>query len=186
MKIIETEIPGLFIIEPKIYGDERGFFTETFRKSWLTELGLDYEFVQDNWSRSGSGILRGLHYQISNPQAKLVMVSRGEVLDVAVDIRKGSPTYGKHEAITLSEENKRMVFIPEGLAHGFLVKSDVADFRYKCSNYYDPSGERALFWNDPALDINWDIENPVVSAKDNEAPVLSDIPEADLPLYPKS
>lgn len=185
MKIIETEIPGLLIIEPKIYGDERGFFAETFRKSWLTELGVACEFVQDNWSRSGSGILRGLHYQIFNPQAKLVMVSRGEVLDVAVDIRKGSPTFGKHEAIILSEENKRMVFIPEGLAHGFLVKSEVADFRYKCSNYYDPSGERTLFWNDPALGIEWGVENPLVSGKDREAPVLSDIPESDLPFYLK-
>lgn len=183
MKIIETKIEGLLIFEPRVFGDERGFFTETFRQSWLSEAGISCEFVQDNWSRSAEGTLRGLHYQLHKPQAKLVMVTRGEVLDIAVDIRRSSSTFGKYEAILLSEENKRMVFIPEGFAHGFFVKSKTADFMYKCSNYYDPESERSLHWSEPTLGIDWGAENPLVSQKDADAPYLKDIPESDLPHY---
>lgn len=183
MKVIRTEIEDVVFIEPKIFGDIRGFFTETYRKSWFDEAGVPSVFVQDNLSRSKKGTLRGLHYQFRNPQAKLVMVTRGEVLDVAVDIRKGSPTFGKHVKSVLSDANKRMIFIPEGFAHGFVVLSDEADFQYKCSDYYDPSSERSVFWNDPAIGIDWGMESPILSEKDKSARLLKDVPDDELPVY---
>ncbi|MCX9474618.1 dTDP-4-dehydrorhamnose 3,5-epimerase, partial [Vibrio cholerae] len=156
MKVIDTAIPDVKIIEPKVFGDERGFFLETFHlKRYQEMLGINLDFVQDNHSRSTKGVLRGLHFQKTKPQGKLVRVVRGEVFDVAVDIRKGSPTFGKWEGVILSEENKRQFWVPPGFAHGFLVLSDIADFEYKCTDYYDASDEGSLLWSDPELDIDW-------------------------------
>lgn len=183
MKFIETEIPGVIIIEPKIFGDDRGFFTEVYRYELFAENGIKERFVQDNLSRSKKGTLRGLHYQLNNPQAKLVMATRGKVLDVAVDIRKGSPTFGKYVMAELSEENKRMIYIPGGFAHGFAVLSEIADFQYKCSNYYDPTSEHGIFWNDPDVGVPWDVENPLLSDKDKNAKLLKDMPAEILPSY---
>jgi len=183
MKFIKTDIDDVIIIEPTIFGDRRGFFTETYRKSWFEQAGVPSEFVQDNLSRSKKGTLRGLHYQFRNSQAKLVMVTRGEVLDVAVDIRKGSPTFGKHVSAVLNEDNKRMIFIPEGFAHGFAVLSEEADFQYKCSSYYDPESERTVRWNDPVLKIDWTIREPLLSDKDKAAPLLKEMKDSELPVY---
>ena len=168
MKAIETEIPDLLIIEPKVFGDERGFFYESFNRAKFTELtGRDADFVQDNHSRSVKNVLRGLHYQIQRPQGKLVRVVQGAVLDVAVDIRKSSPTFGKHVAVELSAENKRMFWIPEGFAHGFVVLSDSAEFLYKTTDYWMPEFERCIRWDDPTLAIDWRLEaSPALSAKD--------------------
>ena len=172
MKLIQTEIPDVVIIEPTVFGDERGFFMETWRESVLEEAGIDVKFVQENHSRSGRGTLRGLHYQIEKPQGKLVRVVRGEVFDVVVDIRKESETFGKWVGAVLSEENNRSLWVPPGFAHGFYVTSDSADFVYKCTDYYAPEFERSLCWDDPALDIKWPVsvgENPIVSEKDSKA-----------------
>ncbi len=168
MKAIATEIPDLLIIEPKVFGDERGFFYESFNRAKFTELtGRDADFVQDNHSRSVKNVLRGLHYQIQRPQGKLVRVVQGAVLDVAVDIRKSSPTFGKHVAVELSAENKRMFWIPEGFAHGFVVLSDSAEFLYKTTDYWMPEFERCIRWDDPTLAIDWRLEaSPALSAKD--------------------
>lgn len=168
MNVIKTNISDVVIIEPKVFGDERGFFLETFQAERYRELaGIELPFVQDNHSRSSKGVLRGLHFQKSKPQGKLVRVVRGEVFDVAVDIRKDSPTYGQWAGVLLSEDNKRQFWVPPGLAHGFVVLSDVADFEYKCTDYYDPSDEGCLIWNDPNVGIEWPqgIE-PKLSAKD--------------------
>lgn len=168
MNVIKTDVDGATIIEPKVFGDERGFFLETFQAVRYQDLvGIDLEFVQDNHSRSGKNVLRGLHFQKTRPQGKLVRVVRGEVFDVAVDIRKDSPSYGKWVGVYLSEENKRQFWVPPGLAHGFVVLSDTADFEYKCTDYYDPSDEGCLIWDDPAVGIEWPegIE-PILSAKD--------------------
>ena len=183
MKFIETDIPGVIIIEPKIFGDERGFFAEVYRAEIFAENGIPEWFVQDNLSRSKKGTLRGLHYQLRNPQAKLVMATRGTVIDVAVDIRRDSPTYGKHVIAELSEENKRMMYIPAGLAHGFAVISEIADFQYKCSKYYDPSSEKGIFWNDPDIGIPWNITDPLLSEKDKNARMLKDMNKEELPPY---
>ncbi len=168
MKAIPTEIPGLLIIEPRVFGDDRGFFFESFNRQQFFKLtGRNADFVQDNHSRSGKNVLRGLHYQIHHSQAKLVRVVQGAVLDVAVDIRKSSPTFGKHVALELSAENKRMFWIPEGFAHGFVVLSDTADFLYKTTDYWMPEFERCLRWDDSALAIDWKLSaEPLVSAKD--------------------
>lgn len=168
MKVTQTSIPGLLILEPKLFGDNRGFFMESFNARTFRELtGLDVDFVQDNHSRSGKGVLRGLHYQIQQAQGKLVRVVRGSVFDVAVDLRKGSPTFGKWEGVELSEENNRQFWIPPGFAHGFLVTSDSADFLYKTTDYYAPEHERSLLWNDPAVGVAWPLEGaPLLSAKD--------------------
>ena len=156
MKIIYTKIEGVKIIEPQVFGDSRGFFLESFsQKRYREMLDINIDFVQDNHSRSSKGVLRGLHFQLNDPQGKLVRVVRGEVFDVAVDIRPGSPTFGKWEAVLLSEENKKQFWIPPGLAHGFVVLSDIADFEYKCTTYYDPTSEHSLLWNDPAVGIQW-------------------------------
>jgi dTDP-4-dehydrorhamnose 3,5-epimerase len=167
MKAIETSLPGVLVLEPKVFGDERGFFFESYNKRALETAGITSEFVQDNHSRSARNVLRGLHYQIMQPQGKLVRVIAGEVFDVSVDIRKSSPTYGKWTAINLSAENKRMLWIPPGFAHGFLVASEYAEFLYKTTDYYAPEFERSILWNDPDLDIAWPLSNaPMLSAKD--------------------
>lgn len=178
MNLIETEINGVFIIEPKVFGDARGYFFESWSEAKLAEAGINCRFVQDNESKSSYGVLRGLHYQAAPyTQAKLVRVIQGSVLDVAVDIRKNSPTYGKYVAIELSGENKRQLFIPRGFAHGFAVLSDEAVFAYKCDNIYMPSSERGIAFNDPDLNIDWRV-NPDkwnLSAKDTQHPAFKDI-----------
>ena len=176
MRAIQTAIPDLLIIEPKVFGDERGFFFESFNRRKFAELvGREVDFVQDNHSRSARNVLRGLHYQIQHPQAKLVRIVQGTVLDVAVDIRKGSPTFGQHVALELSAENKRMLWIPEGFAHGFVVISDSAECLYKTTDYWYPEYERCIRWNDPTLAIDWKLEAaPVLSAKDAQGKTLAE------------
>lgn len=168
MKVTDTRIADVKIIQPKVFGDERGFFLETFEnKRYQEMLNIDYDFVQDNHSRSSYGVLRGLHFQTKHAQGKLVRVVRGKVFDVAVDIRKDSPTYGQWEGVILSEENKTQFWIPPGLAHGFVVLSDIADFEYKCTDYYTPGFEGCLAWNDPDVNIEWPIDfEPLLSHKD--------------------
>lgn len=179
MKAIQTAIPDLLIIEPKVFGDERGFFFESFNKRKFAELvGRDVDFVQDNHSRSAKNVLRGLHYQIQHPQGKLVRAVQGTVLDVAVDIRKNSPTFGQHVAVELSAENKRMFWIPEGFAHGFVVLSETAEFLYKTTDYWFPEHERSIRWDDPTLNIEWQLETqPALSGKDAQGKLFN---EADL------
>ncbi|ESS71587.1 dTDP-4-dehydrorhamnose 3,5-epimerase RmlC [Methyloglobulus morosus KoM1] len=176
MPIQTTDIPDVIIIEPKVFGDERGFFYESFNaRSFAEQTGIKTNFVQDNHSKSAKGVLRGLHYQIQQPQGKLVRVVAGEVFDVAVDIRKLSPTFGHWVGVILSAENKRQLWIPEGFAHGFLVLSDSAEFLYKTTDYYAPEFERSLLWNDPAIDIQWPITGePTLSNKDKVAKLLSE------------
>lgn len=174
MKVIATEIPDVLIIEPKVFGDDRGFFYESFNEKLLAEhAGIREKFVQDNHSRSVNGVLRGLHYQLKQTQGKLVRVTLGAVFDVAVDIRKNSPSFGKWVGVNLSAENKRMLWIPKGFAHGFLVISEVAEFLYKTTDFYDPSSERCIIWNDPSLAIKWPPHiNPTLSAKDSQGRLL--------------
>lgn len=175
MNLIDTGLPDVICFEPTVFGDERGFFMETWRKSWLTELGIDADFVQDNHSSSRKGILRGLHYQIKQPQGKLVRVVRGEVFDVAVDLRRSSPHFGRWAGMILSAENKRIMWIPPGFAHGFLVLSDMAEFVYKCTTYYAPEHDRSLLWNDPDIGVDWPLEGideVLLSAKDRNATPL--------------
>jgi dTDP-4-dehydrorhamnose 3,5-epimerase len=176
MNVITTDLPGVLIIEPKVFGDERGFFYESFNaKAFQDATGLETQFVQDNHSRSQKGVLRGLHYQLQNTQGKLVRVTAGEVLDVAVDIRRSSPHFGKSVAVRLSAENHRQLWVPEGFAHGFVVLSEFAEFLYKTTNYYDPSSERSIRWDDPTLGIDWQLdEAPKLSAKDQAAALLKD------------
>ena len=181
MKVIHTDIPGLKIIEPKVFGDNRGYFLESFSEKVFKEQVADVDCVQDNESKSCYGVLRGLHFQKPpHAQAKLVRVVKGRVLDVAVDIRKGSPTFGKYAAVELTEDNHRQLFIPRGFAHGFAVLSDEAVFQYKCDNYYAPQCEGALAWDDPDLGIDWILpaDKVILSAKDAMNPLLK---EADLP-----
>lgn len=175
MKVIETEIPEVLIIEPRVFGDDRGFFYESFNQSvWEEKTGLKSIFVQDNHSRSGKNVLRGLHYQIQHPQGKLVRVCLGEVYDVAVDLRKTSPTFGKWVGVVLSAENKRQLWVPEGFAHGFLVLSEVAEFLYKTTDYWYMEHERSIIWNDPDLGIEWPLQGePVLAKKDAEAMPLA-------------
>ncbi|ACX88763.1 dTDP-4-dehydrorhamnose 3,5-epimerase [Pectobacterium parmentieri] len=176
MKIIDTAVYGAKIIQPKVFGDARGFFLETFeKKRYQKMLDIDLDFVQDNHSRSSKGVLRGLHFQKTNPQGKLVRVVRGEVFDVVVDIRQDSPTYGKWCGVTLSEENKTQFWLPPGLAHGFVVLSDIVDFEYKCTDYYDPSDEGCLLWNDPKVGIKWPISEPLLSEKDKLGKLFKDV-----------
>ncbi|WP_458129014.1 dTDP-4-dehydrorhamnose 3,5-epimerase [Pseudomonas sp. Z2-11] len=175
MNVIATDLPGVLIIEPKVFGDERGFFYESFNaKAFKDATGIDTQFVQDNHSRSLKGVLRGLHYQLQNTQGKLVRVTAGEVLDVAVDIRRSSPNFGKWVAVRLSADNHRQLWVPPGFAHGFVVLSEFAEFLYKTTNYYDPTSERSLLWNDPALDIDWQLGDiqPQLSGKDLAASTL--------------
>ena len=175
MNIIKTKLSDCIIIEPKVYCDDRGFFLETFQAERYATVGITLPFVQDNHSRTSKGVLRGLHFQKTKPQGKLVRVVRGEVYDVAVDIRLGSPTYGRWEAVVLSEDNKKQFWVPPGFAHGFMVISDFADFEYKGTDYYDPTDEGSLLWNDPDLNIPWPIKSPFISIKDSQAPLLANI-----------
>jgi len=169
------EIPDLLIIEPKVFRDPRGFFLETFNEKQLQEAGLSVHFVQDNHSLSAKGILRGLHLQLKRPQGKLVRVTQGEVYDVAVDLRKGSPTFGKWFGMVLSADNFKQMYVPPGFAHGFCVTSETAEFLYKVTDYYDPTSEATLRWNDPTLNIPWPIQNPTLSNKDQAGLSLQDI-----------
>jgi dTDP-4-dehydrorhamnose 3,5-epimerase len=167
MKVTPTTLPGILLIEPRVFGDDRGFFFESYNRRSLAEAGLVAEFVQDNHSRSKRGVLRGLHYQIERAQGKLVRVIAGEVFDVAVDIRKSSPTFGRWMGIALSAENKRMLWVPPGFAHGFLVMSDAAEFHYKTTDYWYPEFERTLLWNDPSIGIEWPLSGtPTLASKD--------------------
>ena len=182
MKATETPLPGVLLIEPKVFADARGFFLETYNAARFREFGIDAPFVQDNQSRSARGVLRGLHYQEPNPQGKLVRCTLGALFDVAVDIRRDSPHFGKWFGAELSEENKRMLWIPPGFAHGFCALSDIADLAYKCTSLYEAQNDRVILWNDPDLGIKWPVTNPKLSAKDARAPRLKDA--SVLPLFP--
>jgi dTDP-4-dehydrorhamnose 3,5-epimerase len=176
MKINKTPIDGILVIEPDVFKDERGFFLETFHAQKYKDLGIEKNFVQDNLSFSSKGILRGLHFQHRNPQAKMVQVLLGEVFDVAVDIRRNSPTFGKWFGMMLSQENLCQMYIPEGFAHGYCVVSKTALFAYKCSDFYSPADEGGLFWSDPEIGIEWPVSNPILSKKDSKLPCLSEFP----------
>lgn len=178
MKVIETALPGVLIIEPKAFGDHRGFFLETFQVERYREAGITLPFVQDNHSRSQRGVLRGLHFQRTRPQGKLVSVSRGAVYDVAVDIDPASATYRQFVGVELNDDNHRQMWVPPGYAHGFCVLSEVADFQYKCTDFYFPADEGGLAWNDPDVGIPWPIEAPQLSAKDVNNPRLRDLKRA--------
>jgi dTDP-4-dehydrorhamnose 3,5-epimerase len=181
VKVTQTALPGVVLIEPRVFEDERGFFLETFQKARYEEaLGIPLEFVQDNHSRSARGVLRGLHLQARHPQSKLVRCVRGEVFDVAVDVDPQSPDFGHWVSATLSEQNKHQLFIRAGYAHGFVVLSDYADFEYKCIGYYQPNDESGLRWDDPDVAIDWPIAEPLVSAKDRDLPTLRDIRDGAL------
>ena len=176
MKLIETAISDVKILEPSVFGDERGFFLESWNANTFATLGLDLPFVQDNHSRSRQGILRGLHYQLQNPQGKLVRVTQGAVFDVAVDIRRRSPTFGQWVGVELSASNHRMLWVPAGFAHGFYVLSESADFQYKCTDFYNPAAEKSILWNDSDLNIHWPLVNgqaPQLSAKDEQGTVFA-------------
>lgn len=175
MKINTTPIDGLLVLEPEVFRDERGFFLETFHEQKYESFGIESKFVQDNLSFSSKGILRGLHFQYRHPQAKLVQVLSGEVFDVAVDIRRGSPTVGKWFGIMLSQDNLYQMFIPEGFAHGYCVVSETALFAYKCTDFYSPSDEGGLLWSDPDIGIEWPVSDPVLSQKDSRLPRLSEL-----------
>ncbi len=183
MRRIETVIPDVFLIEPKMFEDARGFFLERYRRDRFEEIGITDDFVQDNHARSTFGIIRGLHYQLKRPQAKLCWVVHGEVLDVVVDLRVGSPYFGKTVSATLSAENRRQIYVPEGFAHGYSVLSGTADFLYKCSDFYDPTDERGIAWDDAELAIDWMVDQPLLSEKDRNHRRLSEVPKTDLPTY---
>lgn len=176
MRVIATELPGVLIVEPQVFADRRGFFLESYNQQRYAEHGIDVAFVQDNHSRSARGTLRGLHYQAPPGQAKLVRVVAGEVFDVAVDIRRGSPTYGRWVGVTLSAENHRQLYVPTGFAHGFCVVSESADFLYKVTSYYAPAEERGIAWDDPALGIEWPVQDPILSDRDRHHPPLAEAP----------
>jgi dTDP-4-dehydrorhamnose 3,5-epimerase len=176
VKVTETELPGVVVIEPRVFGDERGFFVETFQaERYRAQAGISAAFVQDNHSRSKRGVLRGLHLQKQHPQGKLVRAARGEIFDVAADIDPRSPTFGRWVGLTLSDTNHRQLWIPPGFAHGFLVMSEVADFEYKCTDYYHPQSETGVIWNDPDLAIAWPIAEPTLSEKDRQLPTLAQL-----------
>jgi len=183
VKRIDTALPGVCLIEPKVFGDARGFFLETWREDRFADLGISARFVQDNWSRSTKGVLRGMHWQIARPQAKLVRVITGAIFDVAVDVRRGSQTFGRWVGEVLSDDNKRSLFIPQGFAHGFLVLSDTCDVVYRCTEYYAPAEERGFAWNDPTIGIAWPLAGmqAILSAKDAVLGRLSSCPTSDLP-----
>jgi dTDP-4-dehydrorhamnose 3,5-epimerase len=185
VKRSDTALPGVCILEGVVHGDERGFFTELYRADTFRAVGIDCAFVQDNYSRSAKGVLRGLHYQLGRPQAKLVRVLQGEVYDVAVDVRRGSPTFGRWVGEVLSAANRRSLFVPAGFAHGFCVMSASAEFLYKCSDLYAPAEERGIAWDDPQLAIPWPLDGaaPTLSAKDRAYGTLATRPEADLPRF---
>lgn len=183
MQRIETKLPGVVIIEPRVFGDDRGFFMETWNQARYVDAGLPGAFVQDNLSFSRRGVLRGLHFQNPNGQGKLVYVLQGEVFDVAVDIRRGSPTFGHSVSVNLSAENKRQIYIPPGFAHGFVVTSETALFAYKCTTFYSPKDEGSVLWNDPDLGIAWPLTDVELSEKDRAGIRLADYPVDKLPVY---
>ena len=183
MKVLSTALKDVLLIEPSVFDDNRGFFMETYQQKKYSEVGIAHNFLQDNLSYSVRGTLRGLHYQLPHAQAKLVQVVTGEIFDVTVDIRRGSPTYGKWAGVHLSDKNKQQLYIPEGFAHGFCVLSKTAVFIYKCSDFYAPDSERGILWSDPEIGIDWPIENPLLSDKDNNFACLRDIPPEYLPVY---
>jgi dTDP-4-dehydrorhamnose 3,5-epimerase len=183
MKVIETVLPGALILEPQVFGDARGFFYESYNEAKYRAAGVDHRFVQSNVSRSARGVLRGLHYQWPNPQGKLVSVLEGEVYDVAVDIRRGSPTFGQSVGVMLTADNHRHFWVPEGFAHGFCVLSEFATFTYQCTALYDPKADAGIRWNDAALGIDWPISEPLLSDKDGKTPLLEDVPPERLPAY---
>ncbi len=183
MNVIETALPGVLIIEPKVFGDARGFFLETWQQNRYAKLGITGPFVQDNLSFSTRGVLRGLHYQQPYAQGKLLSVIQGEVFDVAVDIRRGSPTFGQWTGVTLSGDNHRQMWVPAGFAHGFCVVSETAYFTYKCTEIYAPQAEGAVAWNDPDIGIDWPLKEVSLSAKDQQSLRLKDIPAERLPAY---
>ena len=182
MNVIATELPGVLIVEPKVFPDARGFFVETYNKERYFSCGITADFVQDNLSFSSRGVLRGLHYQNPHAQGKLVYVLQGEVWDVAVDIRSGSPQFGRWTAVTLSSDNKRQFYIPPGFAHGFCVLSDTALFTYKCTDLYHPECDGGIRWDDPEIGIAWPVAAPLLSDKDRKQPLLKDVPTGRLPL----
>lgn len=182
MKVRETSLPGVLVVEPQVFGDERGFFTETFNTGKLAGSGIPEVFVQDNHSRSSRGVLRGLHYQLESPQGKLVHAARGRIFDVAVDIRVGSPHFGEWVGVELDDENLHSLWIPPGFAHGFCVLSDVADVIYKCTTLYDSADDRGVLWSDARIGIEWPEPNPLISAKDAALQPLSE-KRADLPRF---
>ena len=185
MRLIDEPLAGVKVLAPEVYEDHRGFFMESYHHRRFAGLGIDYAFVQDNHSRSSRGVLRGLHYQLGCAQAKVVRATRGRVFDVVVDIRRGSPSFGRWAGIELSEDNRLQLFAPEGFAHGFLVLSEVAEFQYKCSDYYSRKDERGLAWNDPSIGIEWPLEGiePVLSTRDRGWRGLVETPDEDLPVY---
>jgi dTDP-4-dehydrorhamnose 3,5-epimerase len=183
LQIIETSLPGVLLIKPRVFEDPRGFFMETYRQNVLADAGIRETFVQDNHSHSSRGVLRGLHYQLRNPQAKLCRVAGGEVLDIAVDVRLGSPHFGKWVSVVLSGENHAQLYVPMGFAHGFVVLSETADFLYKCSDYFDAADDRGVLWNDPAIGIDWDTPSPILSEKDMRYLPLAQIAHDQLPRY---
>jgi len=183
LKRIDTRLAGVAVVEPVVHGDARGYFFESFHADKYKALGIDVKFVQSNVSRSVRGVLRGLHYQWPNPQGKLVSVLDGEVYDVAVDIRRGSPTFGQWAAAMLTADNHRQLWIPEGFAHGFCVVSDAATFMYQCTALYDPAADAGVRWNDAAIGIDWPVAEPQLSAKDETNPFLADVPADKLPVY---
>jgi len=183
VKVITTTLPGVLVLEPKVFGDARGFFLEIWQAERYREAGLPAQFVQDNHSRSRRGVLRGLHYQLVQPQGKLVWVTRGAVFDVAVDIRQGSPHFGRWFGCVLDDENHRQLYIPPGFAHGFCVMSEEADFFYKCTDYYHPQSERGIAWDDPDIGIEWPLQDVALSAKDQQNRRLSAQSAEDLPQY---
>lgn len=183
MELMETPIPGLIVIQPKVFGDERGYFLESYSAARYAQAGISVNFVQDNVSYSSRGILRGLHFQNPGTQGKLVTVLQGEAFDVAVDVRYGSPTFGKWYGLFLSGESKRQFWVPAGFAHGFVVTSEAALFSYKCDDYYQPQSEFSIIWDDPDIGIQWPVERPQLSAKDDRAKRLRDIHSADLPPF---
>ena len=175
MNVTETKLAGVLIIEPKVFGDARGFFKEAFQVERYREAGIEYTFVQDNYSRSQKGVLRGLHFQITKPQGKLVSCPKGAVYDVVLDIDPESTTYGQYVGVELTEESHKQLWVPPGYAHGFCVLSETADFQYKCTDYYDPSDEGGVIWNDPDMAIEWPIANPSLSSKDALLPTLKEL-----------
>ena len=187
MNIITTNLPGVIVIEPKVYVDKRGFFLETFREDVLLQAGINAHFVQDNHTRSSQGVLRGLHYQMTQTQGKLVRVAAGSVFDVVVDVRSGSPTFGQWYGTELNEDNIKMIYVPPGFAHGFVVLSETADFIYKCTDYYHPESEQGIAWDDPDLNIDWSVakiaEKISLSDKDKQNVKLKDQPAEKLPAY---
>lgn len=183
MQRIETSLPGVIELRPVVHGDARGFFLETYHQATFRTLGITDTFVQDNHSRSAKGTLRGLHYQLNHPQAKLCRVIEGEALDIAVDIRIGSPYFGKWSSVLLSAAQHNQVYVPQGFAHGFLALTDKVQFLYKCNDYYQPADEHGILWNDPALQISWGISNPILSAKDTKNPRLAEVEKEFLPRY---